>query len=282
MFTLEPIKPLREVSDYARERIADALQTLKDSTQGLEFDPQSHRYVLGQRELPSVSSIVERFAPFDAEAKAKSASKNPKHELFGKSVEEILAVWDAKKNAAAAAGTDVHEFGEACYAFLTGNLDDIPERFMDRLTEQGLVADSPKEVACARWWAENDWNRYKPVAKETRVANPELNYAGTFDLLLYDTFNDRFALRDYKTNEDLYKWYGDYLLAPLNTIRSNDIGKYTLQQTSYVIELENIDIVILDATLIWLKQGSYELAPIDLRYSKLIRYALSQLSPKSN
>lgn len=278
MYTLEPIKPLREVTEYARQRIDDVLQTLSDSTQGLEFDPVLHRYVLGQRELPSVSSIVERFAPFDAQAKALSVSKNPKHKLYGKSVEEILALWEENKNAAATAGTEMHEFGEACYSFLVGNLEEIPERLMCRLGEQGLVAESPKEVACALWWAEMDWNRYKPVAKETRIANPELNYAGTFDLLLYDTLNDRFALRDYKTNEDLYKWYGDYLQAPLNTIRSNDIGKYTLQQTSYVIELENIDIDVQDASLIWLKQNEYENVPIDLRYAKLIRYALAQLN----
>jgi len=281
MYTLEPIKPLREASDYARRRIDEALQALSDSTQGLEFDPEAHRYTLGQRELPSVSSIVEKFAPFDAQAKALAVSKNPKHKLYGKTVEEILSIWDEKKNATAAAGTEVHEFGEACYSFLTGNLEEIPERLMGRLTENGLVAESPKEIACALWWAQMDWDRYKPVAKETRVANPELNYAGTFDLLLYDTYNDRFALRDYKTNEDLHKWYGDFLMAPLNAIKSNDIGKYTLQQTSYIIQLGNIDIDVQEASLIWLKPDGYEDVPLDLKYIKLIRYALSQLNKQS-
>lgn len=276
MYTLRPIEALRHPTEKARQRSLEANKILEDSSVGLVFEPNEHRYFLGNREMECVSSVVERYAPFDAPAKAAACSVNPRHPLYGHPVEEILALWEENRDRAAAAGTAVHEFGEACYAYLTGNIENIPEEYKDRITSEGIVAESPKEIAAAMWWASQNWNQYSVVAKETRVVNPSLDYAGTFDLLLYDNEYDGYLLKDYKTNEDLFKWYNEMLLPPLNMIKSNDVGKYTVQQNLYALELMNIGLKILESDLIWLKENEYQEVMIDLGYMKLIEYAVSK------
>lgn len=278
MFVLHKNPAIHASAEAAAEPIRDARQRLADASRGLTFEPEEHRYFLGGRELRSVSSIVEHFAPFDTVATARRCAVNPRHPLYGKTPEEIIELWTLKRDNAAEAGTRVHSFGEACCAFLLDREDEMEPRFREMITEEGLVATEPKDVAVARWWAENDWTRYAFVAKETRIVNPTLHYAGTFDLLLYDLMLQGFAQKDYKTNEDLYKWYGDMLVPPLNRIKSNDIGKYTVQQTLYTIELRNIGIPIISNDLIWLRENEYETVPLDMRYDKIVSYAVSQLA----
>lgn len=258
------------------ETVTEAIARLKDSSEGLVFDPGEHRYFLGQAELRSVSSIVEHFAPFDELEKARSCAANPKGPYFGMSAEEIIEAWHRNRDAAAAAGTAVHEFAEACLLYRTGQARSI-EKYRERVSSEGFLAESAKEEAVARWWENLDTNRYAVVAKETMLANTELGYAGTMDLLLYDRMNGHFCLRDYKTNKDLFKSYGKKLTPPLDMIQASDHGKYTVQQNLYRIQLQNIGIQVSDMALIWLKDGgSYEEVTIP-EYGRLITYAIKSI-----
>lgn len=260
--------------DAAKSHIRMALKRLEDAAKGLEFEPEKHKYFLYGTELSSVSSVVEHFAPFDTAAKAAQVAANPRHPLFGKDVKEIIAIWEEKRDKAAAAGTKVHAFAEACFLFMCGLENEIEAEFRDRVKPEGLEARDPKEISVARWWNDQDWTRYVPVAKEVRLVNPECGYAGTFDLLLYDLMEEGFVLKDYKTNEDLHKWYGDMLTPPLNMLRADDVGKYTVQQTLYMIVLRLIGLLILRCELIWLKEDSYEDVPLDVRYDRVIAYTV--------
>lgn len=252
-----------------------ALELLRDSADGLTFDPEEHRYFLGEKELVSVTTIVKEYAPFDVQAAAVRASKNIKHEHYGKTPEEILSIWNEKRQAAADAGTEVHNFGEACFCIKEGHEEQMEDRFRQRLADDGLEATGGKEEALARWWDKLDLNRYVLVAKETRIANPEMGYAGTIDLLLYDLDEHCYVLKDYKTNTDLYQWYGKMLRPPLSMIKDNDLGKYTLQQNLYRIQLENIGINVGHMDLIWLKEnGTFEEVRLE-NYDKLVRYAMN-------
>ncbi len=267
---LEAFKRGKDVISAVRRRIDDA-------TLGLEFEPDAHAYTFYGRPVRNVSSIVERFAPFDATATAEAVSRNPRHPLYGKPVPEILLLWEMKGREASQAGTAVHSFAEACCDFLAGETPGEP--WAERLTDEGLVAETPKEEAAARWWADFDWERYVPVAKEIRLVHPTLGYAGTPDLLLYDFAAEYFRLKDYKTNEDPYKWYGGHLLAPLSAIKDNDIGKYTLQQTLYDINLVDIGIPVGSIDLVWLRDdATYEQIPIPLQHEHAIRKAMENLN----
>lgn len=253
---------------YANTRLADA-------TAGLAFDPVPHVYKFGGVVIPGVSSIVEHFDPFDVVACAERCSKNRRHEMFGKPVEDILAIWERRGAESSDAGTTVHEFGEACFLCKAGQADRIEGPLKERLAADGtLEAASPKEEAVARWWDSMDLGRYVLIAKETRVYNPQLRYAGTFDVLLYDLLMHSYALKDYKTNKDLFRWYGDYLRAPLSPLKANDEGKYTVQQNLYRIELENIGLKVGSMDLVWLKEdGTFQEVPLSPEYGRLVSYA---------
>lgn len=261
-----------------QEAVASARQRLADATEGLCFDEAEHKYFLGGRELRSVSSVVEHFAPFDTRAVALRCSVNPRHKHFGKSVDEIVAIWAEEGRQAAEAGTKVHAFAEACCSYLQGREDEIDPEFRDRLTADGLAAVSPKEEAVARWWAEKDWTRFAVVAKETRVVNPVLRYAGTFDLLLYDLFNASHRIDDYKTNKDLERWFGDWLEPPLSMLKSNDLGKYTVQQTLYTIALRNIGLHVSGNELVWLTEEGASVYELPMQYDKVISYAVQEFT----
>lgn len=264
-----------KLREEAKAIMEQARRLLRDASEGLVFEPVQHRYTLGDREMESVSVIIKEYTSFDPQKTAEGCSRNPKHEHYGKSVQEILDIWEDKKNAAAAAGTQIHEFGEACCLFWEGRPALIGEPYSSRIHPEGFIATSPKEAAMTAWWNDLDPDRYCIVAKEARVVNPILGYAGTFDLLLYDMVDKVFELKDYKTNENLHRWFGNHLKTPLNRIKDSDIGKYTLQQNMYGIQLENIGIPTSRMHLIWLKEdGTYEEVRLDDKYRKIITYAL--------
>lgn len=251
------------------------MQRLEDASAGLVFDPVPHTYSLHGREMRSVSSIVKDFTTFDKEERAKSASANPKHEFYGVDPQEIIRIWEERGQEAADAGTATHEFGEACCLYLLDREEEIPERFRGRITPDGLVAIDAKEVACAQWWASTDWGNCAVVAKETRIVNPALGYAGTFDLLLYDFGCNGFRIKDYKTNKDLHKWFGNYLRPPLSVLKENDIGKYTVQQSLYAIALANIGIQTESMDLVWLRENRCcQEVRLDGSYIRLVDYAV--------
>ena len=267
---------MRAEAELAVEK---ARRLLSDASEGLVFEPVEHKYMLGDREMTSVSVMIKHFAPFDSEKTAEGCSKNPKHELYGKSVEEIIGIWEEKRDAAAAAGTEVHEFGEACCLFWQGREDEIIERYRERITAEGFVPQSPKEEAVVKWWNGLDPERFIVVACEGRIVNPLLGYAGTFDLLLYDIVDRKFLLKDYKTNEDIYKSYGAWMTGSLyRVLKNDDIGKYTMQQNMYGMQLDNIGIPTDVMHLIWLKSdGDFEEVPLRNEYRASIKYALEHI-----
>lgn len=244
--------------------IAPALQRLAEATRGLVFDPGPHRYRLERpgeepRELDSVSTVVGEYAGKNSRTLAEKATANPRSQWHGKPVEEILAAWEVKRDASAEAGTQVHEFGEQCFNFLTGQ--PVEERYSRRVTPDGdgLMAIHPKEIAAARWWAEQDWNDLVPVAKETRVMNLRYGYAGTFDLLLYRISTGRFPLKDYKTNGDLDRDFGDKMRPPFSMFPDTDRNKYILQQNMYDLPMAAAEVETDSISLIWLKDDcTYE------------------------
>ena len=276
MYTLKRNARAREAFARGREIASRTLRKVTDATIGLEFDPEEHLYRFYGRTLTGVSTIVEAHTTFDPIAASEKASKNARHPLFGHDPEEIRKIWSDKGKAAADAGTLVHAFGEACCLLLEGREDELPQAYADRLGPDGLSCESPKEEALARWWDSLDWDTMCPVLKETPLVNPLVGYAGTPDLLFANLRRGTFHQKDYKTNEDLFRWYGSYLKAPLSCLKDNDIGKYTVQQTLYGAALRQMDVPVATMDLVWLRpDGEFQEVPLPLQYEKLVLYAAS-------
>lgn len=277
MYHLRHRYPLPEgaasCSPRTREAVEEARRRLDENSQGLTFDAPTHTYYLDGRELRNVSSIVHHFAPFDSDKVALGCSRNPKSKYFGMTPEEIKATWAHDADL----GTQVHAFAEACCLWCQGRGDAIEPEYRDRISPEGLKACTPKEAAAAMWWDGIDLSRYAVVAKETRIVNRSLGYAGTFDLLLFDSLTERFCIRDYKTNGDLLGKGSGHLKAPLTNITNNDIGRYTVQQSLYMIELENLGLPIADMSLVWLREGSCQEVELSLAYANQIYLAVQKM-----
>lgn len=211
---------------------------IKTSFDQLEFEEGRHIYRLNGKILPSVSSCLKKhYEEFDENKMAISSAKKQ-----GVSVAEIKKRWKNKRENAATNGTKVHLFAENYWL-------GIQE-----------IASCNQEIAFTNYYNSIDHSRYKLVWLELRMFSNKYKYAGTSDLLLYDTLNNGLVIGDYKTNEDLDKQW-EYLYPPFEYTPSTPYNKYQLQLSYYQIMLEEfIDIPVIERQIIWLKRdGTFEL-----------------------
>lgn len=145
--------------------------------EGLEFDARTHTYNSRGRALSSVSSVVKRFSePFDADKIAGFVARKR-----GISKEEVLAEWEAKKNAACNRGNAAHYFGEN---YKTGNAGIIkPITGYD----QAIIA----------FW-DSIPDHIEPLLFELQMFSDTFGIAGTSDIILYNTKTGKFIIADYK------------------------------------------------------------------------------------
>jgi hypothetical protein len=93
-------------------------------------------------------------------------------------------------------------------------------------------------------------------------------YAGTADIILYNTKTDKYIIGDYKTNKDLFKNYkGKKMLLPFNGLLDCPLSKYKLQASYYQILLEQMEGVEVEERWVihLLPDGTYKVhKPEDL------------------
>ena len=249
------------------KRIAETKQTIHDATEDLRFDEGTHTYHLGARILTCVSDIVETLSrPFDEEKEAARCSANPKSAWGGMDVKDILQAWRAKKDQAESLGTKTHAYAETLFAcWHAGKPFGKPQ--------------TAQQEACLRWWRDLDPGRWIPIMKETPLCDPVRGCAGTPDLILYDRQTGRFAIRDWKTNENLLKKAFAMMRPPLTYLPDNPVGHYTVQQNLYAEMLIKIGVDIEDITLVWLREdGQYTEMPLKLITSAVAKAADVALS----
>lgn len=260
---------------------------IKRSHQGLVFVNEGHRYYYNGKQLESVSNITHLFIPkFDAAAKSQEMYEkyynDPTSKYYQMTQQQILEQWTVIKDTACDNGTNVHEFGESCFYFMTYQDDKILPNFKDRLNDDEFNSINEKEDAVVKFW--NDLPQcFVPIASENQVCREDLGYSGTFDLLFYyDAELDNktpdksgFVIFDYKTNKDLYKNFrGERMLYPFNDLLNCSFNVYQLQLSLYQLALEPIGFKVIGRRIIWLKDdSSYEKINTNL-YTYNLYYAL--------
>ena len=234
----------------------------------LEFDPEPHRYTLHGRELPPVTEVCKQFQePFDEEAMAlhtySKYHNDPRSRYYRASVEDIKRMWQQGSEAACRQGTAAHEFGEACFWFMTGHEEEIPADFRSRLVDGCLQPQNALEEAIVTFW--NDMPRaFVPILCETRVCSEDYGYAGTFDLLCYydapGPQQSGFVIFDYKTNRELFGKCGNrHLLPPFQGLLDQDIALYGIQLSLYQLALQPVIPNVRARRIVWLRPtGLYE------------------------
>jgi len=214
---------------------------IKNYFQGLQFNPESHSYKVGNKSLSSVSSLIKKYVePFDADKIAGFvAIKRTKEEGILYTKEMILQEWEDKKNAACDRGTSVHAFGEN---YTTGQ-----------------IATNGHEASIVSFW-DNIPDYIEPFLFELQMYSEAFGLAGTTDIVLYNTKTGKFIIADYKTNIDLFKNYkGKKMLPPFDFLIDCPYNKYQLQLSLYQILFEQCGFEVESRKIIWLKpNGTYE------------------------
>ena len=268
--------------------VAEARRHVLREFEDLEFYDDGHRYLLGSRSLPSVSNVAHRFirVPFDEQKQAARYA-----ERHGQTAAYWIQQWRQNSFRATTLGTKTHAYGESL-GYLRAGLPErvCPSMQVQYMPEYGFLAPlHPKEEAVLKFMNEMPPSMHlvlnEAMAYSGKNPCPEKNLreqiAGTFDMLYYNDGSDGqpegFVILDYKTNASLQndynrKW-GRVLHQPFADMVEEDLSLYSIQLSLYALMLQDIGIPIISRRIVWLKDGEYELVPVqDL--SEKLRQAL--------
>lgn len=206
----------------------------------LRFDEVSHRYWCEDKELVSVTTLVNKFKPpFDRERWSKHVALRD-----GKTVEEVLCEWDHSRDWSCAVGTLVHSLcEEMVYA--------SPERLLGMDLGDGVgrhavefFSDHP-EIA--------DGSR---ADAEIMVCDPEFGLAGTIDL--FCSLGGKTTILDWKTNKKIDKSGYGKMLPPIQHMPDCNFSVYSLQLNLYRRILASYGEEVERMALVHLREDGYK------------------------
>ena len=226
----------------------------------LDFNEEKHIYFVDNKPLKaSVSKLIKKYyKEFPTDQKAEEISDSTKfngvvNKYTGMSKQEILNQWTTINLESTTRGTRVHEFGEF-YPF-----------------NKKLKPRCKQEEAIVKFW-DSVPEHIIPVTMELRMYHFKKMFAGTADIILYDTSNDSYIIADYKTNKDLFKNYQKQkMLAPFEDMLDSPYSHYSLQLSFYQLLLEQIGVKVSKRILVYLTvDGECEMYPT-VDYGKEIK-----------
>lgn len=205
----------------------------------LEFNEEEHKYTLNGKVLPSVSSLLSNFyVPFDTISEAERYAD--RRNFLNK---DVADAWQGENKIATDKGHKVHTFAE----------DYANWRYWG-------IGEKPK-VSCKQCLGVIDFynslpEHVIPIVLELRMYDEELGYAGTADIILYDTNIEKIYLADWKSNKTIQeKGFPQKPLLHLPKelgLTQDNFGKYSLQFSFYQLVLERAGFPIANRVLIWL------------------------------
>jgi hypothetical protein len=211
----------------------------------IKLNELTHKYYIADMEVKiSVSGIVKKFVrkvDFGAIAKRKDAKEGLPPGTYQKQ-------WDLKRDNSCARGNEAHYFGE------------------DYTFDRTLSPKNGLQEAIAKFWAELP-DHIVPVFSELMMYTIPENkicpdvFAGTADIILYNTKTEKFIIADYKTNEQLFKNFADKkLLGVFSDLLETNFNKYQIQFSNYQLLFEQTGFEVSHRKLVWLKDdGTYEM-----------------------
>ena len=171
-------------------------------------------------------------------------------EKNGMPVADVKAMWDTRKNVAAAMGTQVHAYMENLWK-RKHYQPDKPVGDYEIVRQNGLEA-----YRCLS-------RRFVPIRNEFIVYKPEWALCGTIDFLCYDRGNDCLAILDWKTNNKIES-KNDYqtCIGPLNGLPDCNYTHYSAQLSTYKLLIERMtNLKVGELALVHLKRDGWEYIP---------------------
>jgi len=231
------------------------------------FDPKWHTYTIsGNRRLPSVSKFIRQYKePFDPDGSivARKAAEN------GITPAEMAAQWRAKADLSVSIGNNVHECAEN---ILSNNA--MPEP----VNEQAERMFSHVIAVCDFLRSE-----YEILGTEQILFSPELNIAGTADIVARNKSNGCLAVFDWKTNHDFgFDNPFQNLLPPFDYLSASHYYEYSIQLNLYALMIRHDGFFgcqiedDIDTKIIHIMQNAYRIIPAERLSKKMLTGTLKK------
>jgi hypothetical protein len=192
----------------------------------IHYEPKSHTYTYNGKILMPVTSMIKWVTP---EFQGDELLEIKAYET-GRSVQDIQAEWDAKRDAGLDKGTRVH-------SYIENVIEGVDQRILisvnDYIHEMQQFDD-----AWGRLRANLDAKLYK---KEWTVGDEELGIAGRVDALLKidDDKTERLSIFDWKTGKFMIRKYArENMLPPFDDLPACEEIKYSIQISTYRLIIE--------------------------------------------
>ncbi len=215
---------------------------IKNKYTDLKFDEPTHEYTVNGKRLIAASNVVHGFVDeFDTQGIAQAVANRD-----GKTKEEVIQGWDNINKKAIDLGNETHLFAEK-YAYA---------RFVEGSDLSEHIADTPQKIAVIKYW--NDMpNHIVPAGFELQMYSKNYEFAGTCDILLYNSITQKYILADYKTNKDIFKNYkGKMMLPPFHYMLDMYYNHYQIQLSLYHMLLEEAGFEVESRQIVWLQSDS--------------------------
>lgn len=196
----------------------------------ITFDEGPHIYTVhGEQGYTSVTTWNHsHFEHFNADKIIANILKSPKHrgdpsyKYYGKTAEEIKAMWDTNRDGAATSGTNMHYDIECFYNGWT-------------------VTNESTEFAFFRRFHEDTKDELVPYRTEWMIYHEELKISGSVDMVFYRPRDDTYLIYDWKRCREIVKESLYHKVAKTPCIRhlpDTNYWHYALQLNTYKAILE--------------------------------------------
>lgn len=237
----------------------------------IEYIDSSHSYFINGKRAISGTSFIKKFStPFDTLSQAEKYAK--KH---GMDVQDVIQLWDDKRDASTIKGTHVHSYAEHKYMNkkYEPNFDNAEIRFFEYASEKVYQP----YIKCTQHFDkfyEDSKKSLIPIKSEVVVGDEDLLICGMLDQLFWNIKMKELQVWDWKTNKEIAKYsiYKQRMLAPIAHMHDCEYNKYSLQTSlyKYIIE-KNTGLKIGNCYLVHLTEhkDTYEVIKTDYKKNEI-------------
>lgn len=165
--------------------------------------------------------IAELCIPFDSLGAATKASNNPTHEHYGKTIEEIQAIWSTKSTTGANRGVGLDTFIQSV----------ISKRDHEFKFTPDMDASFIKKCNHFKKFYDERLHNFTDIAGELWICSDKYRIRGRLDRLM--EYAQNLVIFDWKNTENLKTTGFNQMLGPMSDYRDSEHVKFTLQTSLY-------------------------------------------------
>ena len=250
------------------------LVLLEKGFDGIVFSEENHSYRIKEssnEDICSVTQLIKKYEPpFNSEKLACIVAKKQ-----GVSTQDVLELWNFKKEYACEKGTIFHSYVESFLHKKKPIIDSkVIRKFVARyehyVDEETFYKDVAKYLnnflSFHKWWK----NDHVLIKTEFVMGDKDYSVAGCADNISYNFTDNKLVILDYKTNKEIKtKGYNnEKMLKELKHLNNCELVKYSLQLNIYTEIIEkNTSFKLGNPSIIWVGGSEgFEVIPcLDLK-----------------